>query len=459
MRLHLLAAATAAAALLAAAPAGAATWTPPATISTPHTFVSGLEAESSAGGTVVADWGFQDGIGTSRTNGVRGATLAPGAGAFGAERTLPTDTLRVIPYARRSVAALIFTQAFATDRARVAVAFGSVDGPSLGAARTIQTDDVAFLPSMALASDGTGLVAWASRASGDRRVVKVSLRAPGGRFGAPSIISGTGRANSITTAVGPEGERLVAFEKGGRLLVRFRRAGHSWGSIQDLGAVAAGTDNHVAALVTSLGRAYVADVHRQLSEGGDAGPLLVDAWVKPVGASRFGVVQRLEQADGVAASDPVLVPGDGRGAIVGWIGADPGTPPTPDGPSTRVRAAISGTGSRFAGPQDVSPAAQPVKALAGAGDAGLAILSWIRIDAASDGDGQIVASVRPGHDVFGPPEAASPSENASETAPGFLGPPADRRPFVAWASRPGGEGPGIPLAQIQTFVRFAQRQP
>jgi hypothetical protein len=459
MRLSLLAPAAAAAALIAAAPAAAATWTPPATISTPHTFVSGLEAGSSGNGAVVADWGFQDGVGTGRSNGVRGASLAPGATAFGGERPLPGDTLRVIPYAQRSVAALIFTPGVATDRARVAVAFGSVDGPSLGAARTIQTDDVAFLPSMAMASDGTGLVAWISRASGNRRQVKVSLRAPGGRFGAPSIISGTGRANSITTAVGPQGQRLVAFEKGGRLLARYRNAGHNWGALQDLGPIAAGTDNELAALITSGGRAMIADVHRQLTEGGSGDPLLVDAWVQPVGATRFRAAQRLEQAGVIQPTAPALVPVEGRAAVLAWVGGDPGAPGTPNGASTRVKVSVMGSDGRFGAAQPLSAAAEPAKAVAGAAEGGTALISWIRIDASSDGDGQVLAALRPPGGAFGAPEEVSPHENASETAPGFLGAPADRRPFVAWASRPGGEGPSIPLAQIRTFVRFAQRQP
>jgi len=460
MRLRLLVPAAAAAALVAAAPAAAATWTPPATVSTPHTFVSGLEAGSSGNGTVVADWGFQDGVGTDRTNGVRGASLAPGAGAFGGERTLPGDTLRVLPYAQRSIAALIFTQGFASaGRDRVAVAFGSADGPSLGTARTIQTDDVAFLPSMALASDGTGLVAWISRASGNRRQVKVSLRAPGGRFGAPSIISGTGRANSVTTAVGPQGQRLVAFERDGRLMARYRAAGRSWGALQDLGPVARLTDNRLAALVTSGGRAMVADVHRQLTEGGSDAPLLVDAWVQPVGASRFRAAQRLEQAGVVQAEAPALVPVESRGAALAWVGADPGAPGTPNGPSTRVKVSVMGADGRFGAAQPLSAAGEPVKAVAGAAEGGVALISWIRIDAASDGDGQVLAALRPPFGAFGAPEEVSPHENASETAPGFLGAPAARRPFVAWASRPGGEGPGVPIAQIRTFVRFAQRQP
>jgi hypothetical protein len=453
-----LAAVAAAASLVAAAPAAAATWTAPATISVPHTFVFGLEASSSGDGSVVADWGFQDGTGTGATSGVRGASLAPGAAAFGGERTLPRDTLRVLPYARRSVAALIFTRGFATNRDRIAVAFGSTDGPSLGAARTVATDDTAFLPSFSVASDGTGLVAWISRASGNRRVVKVSLRAAGGRFGTPSIIAGTGRANSVVAAVGPQGQRLVAFERSGHLFSRYRRAGGNWTPIEDLGSVAAGTDNHLAALITSGGRATIADVHRQLSEGGDAGPLLVDTWVRPVGATRFRAAQRLEQADGVAAQDPALVPAESRGAVLAWAGGDPGAPPTPDGPSTRVKVSVMGADGRYGPAQPLSAAAQPVKAVAAASNGSTAIVSWVRIDPASDGGGQVIAALRPAFGAFGAPEAVSPSENASATAPDFTAGPASR-PFVLWASRPGGEGPGVPIGQIRTFVRFAERTP
>jgi hypothetical protein len=453
-----LAAAAAAVSLVAAAPAGAATWSAPETISTPHTFVFGLGAASSADGTVVADWGFQDGTGTGAATGVRGASLPPGGAAFGPERPLPWDTAQVIPYARRSVAALVFTRGFATSRDRLAVAFGSVDGPSLSAAGTVAVDDVAFIPRLAMASDGTGLLAWISRASGNRRVVKVSLRDPSRRFGAPSIIAGTGRANSITAAVGPQGQRLVAFERSGHLFARYRAARHNWGPIEDLGAVAAGTDNHLAALITSGGRAMLVDVHRQLSEGGDTGPLLVDAWTRPVGATRFRAAQRLEQTDGVEASDPALVPGESRGAILAWAGGDPGAPPTPDGPSRRVRVSIMGADGRFGTPQLLSAAARPVKAVAAASDGAATIVSWVSIDATSDGDGQALAAVRPAFGSFTAPEEVSPHENASLTAPGFTRSPGNE-PFVAWASRPGGEGPGVPIGSIRTFVRVARRVP
>ena len=263
-------------------PAAAATWTAPATVSAPHTFVAPLEAASSGNGTARRGLALPGRRRQRRATGARGAALLPGAAAFGRERTLPGATTQVVPYAQRSVAALAADEPRSPParRVRLSVAFGSADGPSLGTARSVAVDDVAFVPRLAVGSDGSGLLAWIARASGARRVVKVSLRAPGGRFGAPSIISGTGRANTITAAVGPQGQRVVAFERGGRLLARYRTANGSWGPIQDLGAVARGTDNQLAALITSGGRAMIADVHRQLTEGGDTGPLLVDAWVR-----------------------------------------------------------------------------------------------------------------------------------------------------------------------------------
>ena len=99
-----------------------------------------------------------------------------------------------------------------------------------------------------------------------------------------------------------------------------------------------------------------------------------------------------------------------------------------------------GADGRYGAAQPLSPAAQPVKAVAAASNGSTAIVSWVRIDPASDGDGQVMAALRPALGAFGAPEAVSPSENASATAPGFTAAPA-ARPFVLWASRPGGEGP------------------
>jgi hypothetical protein len=123
-----------------------------------------------------------------------------------------------------------------------------------------------------------------------------------------------------------------------------------------------------------------------------------------------------------------------------------------------VKVSVMGADGRYGPAQPLSPAAQPVKAVAAASNGSTAIVSWVRIDPASDGDGQVMAALRPAFGAFGAPEAVSPSENASATAPGFTAAPA-ANPFVLWASRPGGEGPGVPIAQIRTFVRFSQRTP
>lgn len=456
-----LAAIGAAASLVAAAPAAAATWTAPATVSSAHTFVSPLAAAASANGTQVLSWGFQDGIGAGATGGVRGASLPPGATAFGPERSLPAGTAQVVPYAQRSVAALVRTSLDAAGRrTRLAVAFGSANGPSVGTARTVATDDVAFVPRLAVGADGSGLLAWIARARGNRRVVKVSLRAPGGRFGAPSIIAGTGRANSVVAAVGARGERVVAFERGGRLLARYRAPRHNWGAIQDLGPVAAGTDNELAALVAGAGRTTIVDVHRQLTEGGDTGPLLVDAWVRPAGASRFRAPQRLETGGQVESSPPALVPLEGRGALLAWLGTDPASQGTSGGPGRRVNVSIMGPDARFGAPQALSAAGEAAVAVGAASNGDRAIVSWVRLTPTSDTSGQVLASVRLQSGAFAPAEVVSPPENAFLTAPGFAATGgAGGTPFVAWASRPGGEGPGVPLAEIRTVVRVALRQP
>jgi hypothetical protein len=123
-----------------------------------------------------------------------------------------------------------------------------------------------------------------------------------------------------------------------------------------------------------------------------------------------------------------------------------------------VRVSVTAGDGRFGAAQPLSAPAQPVTAVAAAGSGSATIVSWVRIDAPSDVSGQVLAAVRPAGGAFGAPEEVSPHEHASLTAPGFTRTP-DARPFVLWASRPGGEGPGVPVGSIQTFVRVAQRAP
>src|ERR1051325_9060552 len=52
----------------------------------------------------------------------------------------------------------------------------------------VATEGVAFLPRLAVAYNGSGILAWIARASRSRRIVRVALKGAGARFGRPSTI-------------------------------------------------------------------------------------------------------------------------------------------------------------------------------------------------------------------------------------------------------------------------------
>ena len=106
----------------------------------------------------------------------------------------------------------------------------------------------------------------------------------------------------------------------------------------------------------------------------------------------------------------------------------------------------------------VATAALASPAALAAGNGSATVVSWVRIAPGSDVSGQVLAALRPVGGAFGAPEAVSPDEHAASTAPGFTR-TTDNRPLVLWTARPVGEGPGVPVASIKTFVRTAQRQP
>ena len=181
--------------------------------------------------------------------------------------------------------------------------------------------------------------------------------------------------------------------------------------------------------------------------------------MRPVGATRFGATQRLEQADGVAASAPALVQGDGRGAVLAWVGGDPGAPADPER-REHARARIGHGRRRPLRRAAAAVARRPAGDRARRGGQRERDGRELGADRAGarTSSGQVFAALRPVGGAFGAPEAASPDEHAGEHGAG-LHPDADNRPLVLWTARPGGEGPGVPIASIKTFVRTAQRQP
>jgi hypothetical protein len=415
-------------ALAAALPASAfGAWSAPATISSPHTFASGLHAFTMSGGSTVAAWTFQDGIGAHATGGAS-FVVRPAGGAFGAEHALPSGFLDLGHYGRTRLLAL------AESRDRVQVAFGSIAG--MGAPRTLFHGDVRYQPQLAVDGSGDAIVGWIQGASHNRRIVRVATRAAGGAFSAPITLAGSGRADALAVGIGPRGA-VAAFERSGRLLARVRRAAgpHAtraprWLAAQDVGPAALGTENDIRSRETSTGRVVIVWRHRQLTEGGDDGPSVLDATYLAVGATRFVATERLE-ASGAGA--PTL---EETGSLVGYAEQ------TPSGTVARLRNLDPRPGPAI----DVGQGGGLTDVVPGI-DASGTLATWMAPQPGGDGAGQGFI----GYDHRPPQAAITPSEAVQELLT------VDRGGGLAavWIARPGGTGPGIPIARLKTVVRTA----
>jgi hypothetical protein len=130
------------------------------------------------------------------------------------------------------------------------------------------------------------------RALNDR--LWVSVRRARGAFSRPTVLVGSGRLDSVDAAVGANGDILVAFTRApivrGRetrprtVSVRYRRAGHGFGSVQTVGPNQGFAD--IATAIASNGRGYVAWGTQDLGEEANQ-PFRVYAGVKPAGPDRF----------------------------------------------------------------------------------------------------------------------------------------------------------------------------
>ena len=117
-----------------------------------------------------------------------------------------------------------------------------------------------------------------------------------------------------------------------------------------------------------------------------------------------------------------------------------------------------GADGRYGAAQPLSPAAQPVKAVAAASNGSAAIVSWVRIDPASDGDGQVMAALRPVVRRVRRARGGLAERERLRDRAGLHR--RARRPAVrALGGAAGRRGAGRPDRSIRTFVRFAQRTP
>ena len=114
-------------------------------------------------------------------------------------------------------------------------------------------------------------------------------------------MSGTGRANTLTAAASTNGDQVVAFDRDGKVLVRVRRHGHSWGAITTLATQNGSTQWQLAAGIDARGQVRVVWRRHQLSRSGVPGIQAIETAARLVGRTTFTRAQTLA-ANGASAS-------------------------------------------------------------------------------------------------------------------------------------------------------------
>ncbi|MEA2312339.1 MAG: hypothetical protein QOE28_2307, partial [Solirubrobacteraceae bacterium] len=186
--------------LAAPAAAAAATWSAPQNVSSAHEFVDSPGLVVSGDGTALASWTTGDGTGNSSLAGMGDASRAAGGAAFGASHgLLPRTRIDRRPYLGtgpvaygRNGAILAVQRAVVRNpldgRIRLAVRFGHTGG-AFGAGRVVRVAKGIRSVSLAAAPSGAAALAWFEDRGVRTDRVYVSLRAPGGRFGAPRLLT------------------------------------------------------------------------------------------------------------------------------------------------------------------------------------------------------------------------------------------------------------------------------
>jgi hypothetical protein len=255
------------------------------------------------------------------------------------------------------------------------------------------------------------------------------------------VIGGTGYFSAVSVAVSPQGDLLVAYQRSSRdargtvvrrVEARVRRAGHSWGAAQRLGASSGFSVISTAA--AEGGRMVVA---WGTQDGGEeaGSPWIVRAALRAGGPHRFHSAQQLERSEGIArpaGTVATAVAPDGT-ATVAWSGIAgtrfPFTYPA------RVATATGTTTATFGPPQTLASSAA-VGDLAGDDQGNVLVVA---ATLPRPGDAQtseaVFASVRaPGEALFGVPTFISLAERARDARAAFN--PVTHEPSVVWISAP-----------------------
>jgi hypothetical protein len=294
--------------------------------------------------------------------------------------------------------------------------------------------------SAAIAANGRGdvIAVWVEHL-GDRDHLVAAVRRAGGAFGRPAVLAGTGHVSSPAVAVAADGDLLVSFQRSisrrgrgpeRRVEARVRRAGHSWGAPQRLGASSGFSD--IAAAAAPDGRMVVAWGTQDIGEEANS-PWLVRAAVRDGGPHVFHSARELESSQGIdrpAGRVAAAIAPDGA-ATVAWSGiAGQGFPY-----AYPAQAATAPAGDfRFGGAQTLAPSAAVGDVATDA--AGTTYVVWATLPEAGNNQttDEVYASVRPaGAASFAALEAVGPAERA--TLPRAAVDPATGRPAVVWISR------------------------
>jgi hypothetical protein len=403
---------------LPAAAAAAPPWSAPRDVSAPHTFIDDLGIAFVPDGAGLIGWRAQDGVG-ARAHGGESVAIRTASGRLGGERPARRAAGRagdILLYGSSSAAvALVRPVGSNRDpRSELRVAFGSTSG-AFGKSRRVVRHPRIAPPAFAGNAHGDLALAWFEDRGTANDRVEVALRRRGHTFGAPLRLA-TGSVRSVSVAVGPRGDVLVAWDARGKIRTRLRRAGHrSFGRAETLRSA----PTFFATLrtaVASSGRAFVAWGAQLRTEGGDQGPVFYEAAVRPAGAARFRRAQLLEQlgADHQAGVLDLALTGHGN-ATVAWTG-------------DRVRAAETDASGRFGAPSDLSPTGAALTDVAGAPD-GARVVVWTA--------GLVVqAAYAPPGPAFGPPENVSSGGEADAARAAF--PRAGVQPVVVWRTHRAG---------------------
>ncbi len=430
----------AAAALLPAGASAAQPWSAPQDLSAAHRFVDAPAVTFGGRGDALASWRWTDGAGATASAGASVASRSSGGSAFAPERTAPaTLAAPPAPYATSRVVAVTRSIGSAgSETDRLSAVFGDTAG-AFGTPRTIVTRPGIGVPQIAADTAGDAAIAWFENRGVFNDRVYVSLRKPGGRFATPILLA-TERIRSVSVAVSPRGDVLVAWDARGTVRTRIRYArNHGFHSAQTI----ASEPTFFASLHTAMsarGRAYVAWTAQLLTEGGSTGPFYAEAAVRTVGAARFRSAQLLEKSQTSQAGADLAV--DGETAVFAWAGTFASHP--------RVRVASTDARARFGALQDVSaPDANATEPAVAARD-GRRVLAWTQ--SPGDSGGRILAAVAPAGQPFRMPEevSAGPEARVPDVSLSPSG-----APTAVWSNRPAGSS--VPVASIATLAQAASR--